>query len=144
MDGLSGDPCLIVQKEISPELASDASYPSPEMKTHLDFKGFDYSEIQTATNDFSSDNFMGEDRYRAVYKGRLKDGQLIAVKVLKEVIVQCSSEFRSQVRVLSLACHKNIVMLLGYSLSKLNLAILVYEYIYDKSLEWHLFGKQHC
>lgn len=130
------------QKEKS-ELDSDASYPSLEMKTRLDFKGFDYSEIKTATNDFSSDNFLGEDEYRAVYKGRLKDGQLIAAKVLKKLNVQSFSEFHSQVRVLSFACHKNIVMLLGYISSKLNVTILVYEYISKKSLEWHLFGKQH-
>ncbi|KAL8481892.1 hypothetical protein ACS0TY_028146 [Phlomoides rotata] len=135
VDGKSGDS---VQKETSPELDSDASYPCVELQTRLYFKGFDYSEIQTATNDFSSDNFVGEDGYRVVYKGRLKDGRLIAVKVVKE----CSSEFHSQVGILSFLCHKNIVMLLGYSLSKLNVTILVYEYISNKSLEWHLFDNR--
>ncbi|KAH6759158.1 hypothetical protein C2S51_019393 [Perilla frutescens var. frutescens] len=111
---------------------------SDEMKMHLGSKGWDYSEIRTATSNFSSDNLLGEDGYGHVYKGQLKDGQLIAVKVQKEADTQGFSEFHSQLCALSLACHKNVVMLLGYC-RKENINILVYEYICNRSLEWHLF-----
>lgn len=101
---------------------------------------FNYAEIRLATDDFSVENLLGEGGYGHVYKGKLKDGQLIAAKIRKEESNQGFAEFHSEVYVLSFARHKNIVMLLGYcSREKFN--ILVYEYICNKSLDWHLFGK---
>ena len=100
---------------------------------------FTYSEIQQATDDFSKKNLIGEGGYGHVYKGKLKDGQMIAAKVRKQESTQGFTEFNSEVSVLSFARHKNIVMLLGYC-CKENLNILVYEYICNKSLDWHLFG----
>ncbi|KAI9200750.1 hypothetical protein LWI28_012731 [Acer negundo] len=111
------------------------------MRTELyirDPMKFSYSEIQLATNDFSKENLLGEGGYGHVYKGELKDGQMIAAKVRKEASTQGFSEFHSEMYVLSFARHKNIVMLLGYC-CKENLNILVYEYICNKSLYWHLF-----
>lgn len=113
------------------------------IRTELSIKEsnrFSYSEIQLATNDFSKDNLIGEGGYGHVYKGVLKDGQQIAAKVRKEESAQGFSEFHSEVYVLSFARHKNIVMLLGYC-CKENKNILIYEYICNKSLHWHLFGK---
>ncbi|XP_062076189.1 cold-responsive protein kinase 1-like [Humulus lupulus] len=101
---------------------------------------FNYFEIQLATDDFAEENLLGEGGYGHVYKGKLKDGQLIAAKVRKEESNQGFAEFHSEVYVLSFARHKNIVMLLGYC-SKEKFNILVYEYICNKSLDWHLFDK---
>nr|KYP60187.1 Cysteine-rich receptor-like protein kinase 41 [Cajanus cajan] len=70
----------------------------------------------------------------------LKNGQQIAAKVRKEESKQGFSEFNSEVYVLNFARHKNIVMLLGYCFKE-RLNILVYEYICNKSLDWHLFDK---
>ncbi|KAL8481891.1 hypothetical protein ACS0TY_027600 [Phlomoides rotata] len=108
------------------------------LKTELNSIKYSYSEIKLATDDFLSDNLLGEGGYGLVYKGKLKDGQLIAAKVRKETSTQGFAEFHSEIYVLSFARHKNIVMLLGYC-CKENLNILVYEYICNKSLEWHLF-----
>ncbi|KAH7519712.1 hypothetical protein FEM48_Zijuj08G0066400 [Ziziphus jujuba var. spinosa] len=113
------------------------------MRTEMYIKDsmvLNYSEIQVATNDFSKENLLGEGGYGHVYKGELRDGQLIAAKVRKEASNQGFAEFHSEVYVLSFARHKNIVMLLGYC-CKENLNILVYEYICNKSLDWHLFDK---
>ncbi|XP_059631686.1 probable serine/threonine-protein kinase PBL5 [Cornus florida] len=113
------------------------------MKTELYIKDsmrFSYSEIQFATNDFSKENMLGEGGYGFVYKGKLKDGQLIAAKVRKAESTQGFKEFHSELYVLSFARHKNIVMLLGYC-CKEKYNILVYEYICNNSLEWHLFDK---
>ncbi|KAK4387349.1 Proline-rich receptor-like protein kinase PERK14 [Sesamum angolense] len=113
------------------------------MKKDLDSMGFTFSMIKTATDDFSPDNLLREGEYGVVYKGRLKNGQLIAVKVQKDANKKPSAEFRSEIYVLSIVRHKNIEMLLGYC-CKENLNILVYEYICNKSLEWHLFdNKEH-
>lgn len=102
---------------------------------------FQFSEIQKATEDFSKENLLGEGGFGHVYKGQLKDGQLIAAKMRKEASTQGYSEFFSEVHVLSFARHRNIVMLLGYC-CKENHNILVYEYICNRSLDWHLFGKR--
>lgn len=112
-----------------------------ELKTELYIKEsmrFSYSEIQLATDNFSRENLLGEGGYGHVYKGELDDGQLIAAKMRKETSTQGYEEFSSEVFVLSFARHKNIVMLLGFC-CKENVNILVYEYICNNSLEWHLF-----
>uniref|UniRef100_J3L6G5 non-specific serine/threonine protein kinase n=2 Tax=Oryza brachyantha TaxID=4533 RepID=J3L6G5_ORYBR len=101
---------------------------------------FPFSEIQAATSDFSNENLLGEGGFGHVYKGQLKDGQVIAAKLRKEASSQGYTEFFSEVQVLSFARHRNIVMLLGYC-CKESYNILVYEYICNKSLEWHLFDK---
>ncbi|XP_042064144.1 serine/threonine-protein kinase PBL34-like [Salvia splendens] len=119
---------------------SDKPFPRDSKKTNacLDPLGCSYSIVQSATDDFSFDNFIGEGGYGIVYKGKLSDGQLVAVKVQKETKPQTSAEFLAEVSPLSAARHANIVPLLGYC-SKGNLRILIYEYIHNKSLEWHLF-----
>lgn len=101
---------------------------------------FRFSEIQDATSDFSKENLLGEGGFGLVYKGQLKDGQIIAAKMRKEESTQGYTEFFSEVHVLSFARHRNIVMLLGYC-CKEKYNILVYEYICNKSLHWHLFSK---
>ncbi|XP_057785859.1 probable receptor-like protein kinase At5g18500 [Salvia miltiorrhiza] len=103
-----------------------------------DSLGCSYTLVQAATENFSFDNFIGEGGYGIVYRGKLGDGQLVAVKVQKETKAQTSAEFQAEVSPLSSARHTNIVALLGYC-SKGNLRILIYEYINNKSLEWHLF-----
>ena len=113
------------------------------MRSDLHMKNtmrFSFSEIQQATSDFSAANLLGEGGYGHVFKGELKDGQLIAAKVRKEESSQGFIEFHSEIQVLSFARHKNIVMLLGYS-CKENLNVLVYEYICNRSLDFHLFGE---
>ncbi|KAF7816769.1 Proline-rich receptor-like protein kinase PERK8 [Senna tora] len=113
------------------------------IRTELYYKEsmrFNYSDILHATNEFSKDNLLGEGGYGYVYKGILRDGQQIAAKVRKDESTQGFSEFHSEVYVLSFARHKNIVMLLGYC-CKERQNILVYEYICNKSLDWHLFNK---
>ncbi|KAG6492598.1 hypothetical protein ZIOFF_047563 [Zingiber officinale] len=101
---------------------------------------FQFSEIQDATNDFSKDNLLGEGGFGFVYKGQLKDDQFIAAKVRKDQSTQGYNEFFSEVHVLSFARHRNIVMLLGYCCKEKH-NILVYEYICNKSLHWHLFNE---
>lgn len=101
---------------------------------------FPFSEIHAATSGFSNENLLGEGGFGHVYKGQLKDGQVIAAKLRKEASSQGYTEFFSEVQVLSFARHRNIVMLLGYC-CKESYNILVYEYICNNSLEWHLFDK---
>eukprot|EP01018_Ginkgo_biloba_P018969 Gb_14603 [translate_table: standard] len=103
-------------------------------------KQFSFAEIEAATNNFSRENILGEGGFGYIYKGKLADGQLVAVKQHTEASKQGDAEFYSEVHFLSCAHHRNIVMLLGYCTEK-EQSILVYEYICNKSLDWHLSDK---
>ncbi|KAL0360306.1 UNVERIFIED_CONTAM: Proline-rich receptor-like protein kinase PERK13 [Sesamum radiatum] len=82
------DPYTVMQKQTKLQTDCDAPRTSDEMKMELDLMGCSYSDIQIATNDFSSENLLGEGGFGVVYKGQLKDGQLITVKVQKEANTQ--------------------------------------------------------
>lgn len=112
-----------------------------KINVDLNSLGCSYSSIHSATGNFSCDNFLGEGGFGVVYKGKLDDGQLVAVKLQTETNAQNFMEFHSEVQSLSFARHTNIVTLLGYC-CKDNLRILVYEYMSNRSLESYLFGKQ--
>ncbi|GMP64819.1 hypothetical protein CsSME_00025909 [Camellia sinensis var. sinensis] len=43
---------------------------------------YTYKELRTATDDFSHANKIGEGGFGSVYKGRLKNGNIAAIKVL--------------------------------------------------------------
>ncbi|KAH9691463.1 protein kinase domain-containing protein [Citrus sinensis] len=79
------------------------------MKTELYMKDpmkFSFSEIQQATGDFSKENLLGEGGFGHVYKGELKDGQMIAAKVRKEASTQGFAEFQSELGDFGLARWK--------------------------------------
>ncbi|MCO5551131.1 hypothetical protein L7F22_004628 [Adiantum nelumboides] len=91
---------------------------------------FTFQEIKDATNDFSSQIGMGG--FGPVYKGRLQDGRLVAIKVASNASNQGSKEFLNEVDLLSRIHHKNLVGFVGYcNEEKL---VLVYEYMSNGSL----------
>lgn len=49
-------------------------------------RNFSFKELQQATDNFSSNNIRGAGGFGNVYRGKLGDGTLIAVKRLKDVI----------------------------------------------------------
>lgn len=44
------------------------------------FRIFTANELKVATNNFSGDNELGKGASATVYKGRLRDGQVVAIK----------------------------------------------------------------
>ncbi|XP_027332990.1 cysteine-rich receptor-like protein kinase 10 isoform X2 [Abrus precatorius] len=103
-----------------------------------DLKVFSYLTIKVATNNFSKDNKLGEGGFGAVYKGRLRKGQEIAVKRLSETSSQGIEEFRNEITLTARLQHVNLVRLLGYCTKKEE-KILIYEYLPNKSLDHFLF-----
>ncbi|XP_028779089.1 inactive protein kinase SELMODRAFT_444075-like isoform X2 [Neltuma alba] len=101
---------------------------------------FHYREIEEATGMFSDINFLAEGGFGIVHKGVLRDGQAVAVKQLKFSGSQADLDFCREVRVLSCAQHRNVVLLIGFCVEG-DLRILVYEYICNGSLELYLHGK---
>ncbi|EER05959.1 serine-threonine protein kinase, plant-type, putative [Perkinsus marinus ATCC 50983] len=73
---------------------------------------YPYEELRRATNNFSQDNVLGTGTYGCVYRGQLKDGTEVAVKVLQ---APKESGFKEEVKVLSKFRHANLVILMGFA-----------------------------
>ncbi|KAJ8546280.1 hypothetical protein K7X08_018863 [Anisodus acutangulus] len=101
---------------------------------------FTYEELAEATNGFSSDSVLGEGGFGCVYKGVLSDGREVAVKQLKSGSGQGEREFRAEVEIISRVHHRHLVSLVGYCISKQQ-RLLVYDYVPNDTLDYHLHGK---
>ncbi|KAI0508145.1 hypothetical protein KFK09_014279 [Dendrobium nobile] len=101
---------------------------------------FTYSELELATGGFSQANFLAEGGFGSVHRGVLPDGQAIAVKQHKLASSQGDHEFGAEVEVLSCAQHRNVIMLIGFCVEDRR-RLLVYEYICNGSLDFHLYGR---
>jgi serine/threonine protein kinase len=80
---------------------------------------------------------LGEGGYGGVYKGKLEDGCLVAVKVLKESKGN-GDEFINEVASISRTSHVNIVSLIGFCFEGSKRA-LVYEFMPNGSLEKFIY-----
>ncbi|KAG4394854.1 hypothetical protein GLYMA_20G118700v4 [Glycine max] len=98
-------------------------------------KRYSYSEIKKATNSFRYK--LGHGGYGSVYKGKLQDGSLVAVKVLSDSIGN-GEEFINEVASISVTSHVNIVSLLGFCLEGSKRA-LIYKYMPNGSLEKFIY-----
>ncbi|XP_042491375.1 receptor-like cytosolic serine/threonine-protein kinase RBK2 isoform X2 [Macadamia integrifolia] len=91
---------------------------SPETDLHHlkpSWKDFTFSELQIATNNFSSENLIGKGGYAEVYKGCLQDGQLVAVKRLtRGTSEERTAAFLSEIGIIVHVDHPNTAKLIGY------------------------------
>ncbi|XP_010432614.1 PREDICTED: putative cysteine-rich receptor-like protein kinase 39 [Camelina sativa] len=102
---------------------------------------FDLGMIIMATNDFSSDNTLGQGGFGTVYKGTLLNGQEIAVKRLTKGSGQGDIEFKNEVSLLTRLQHRNLVKLLGFC-NEGDEEILVYEFVPNASLDHFIFDEE--
>ncbi|KAE8720852.1 U-box domain-containing protein 35-like [Hibiscus syriacus] len=101
---------------------------------------FDFRTLKRATKNFHPDNFLGRGGFGPVYKGKLRDGRMIAVKRLShERSQRGESEFLSEVRLITSIQHKNLVRLLGCC-SDGSQRLLVYEFMKNGSLDHIVYG----
>ncbi|RCV35408.1 hypothetical protein SETIT_7G237600v2 [Setaria italica] len=100
---------------------------------------YSYGELKTASENFNSSNFLGEGGYGSVYKGKLSDGSVVAVKLLSETSRQGKKQFITEIETISQVQHRNLVKLYGCCLEGNN-PLLVYEYLDNGSLDKALFG----
>ncbi|WJX93845.1 hypothetical protein P8452_75331 [Trifolium repens] len=107
---------------------------------HDDFElpFFDLVTILEATNNFSIDNKLGEGGFGPVYKGKLVDGQEIAVKRLSWGSGQGTKEFKNEVILCSKLQHRNLVKVIGCCIEQ-DEKMLVYEYMSNTSLDSFIF-----
>ncbi|KAJ0257986.1 G-type lectin S-receptor-like serine/threonine-protein kinase [Hirschfeldia incana] len=101
-------------------------------------KFFEMNIIETATNNFSLSNKLGQGGFGSVYKGKLQDGKEIAVKRLSSSSGQGKEEFMNEIVLISKLQHKNLVQILGCCIEGEE-RILIYEFMLNKSLDTFLF-----
>ncbi|KAL9298097.1 hypothetical protein ACSQ67_023993 [Phaseolus vulgaris] len=101
-------------------------------------KVLDYSLVVAATNEFSSENKLGQGGFGPVYKGTLPTGEEVAIKRLARSSAQGIVEFKNELTLICELQHMNLVQLLGCCIHEEE-KILIYEYMPNKSLDFYLF-----
>ncbi|KAM1033406.1 hypothetical protein TB2_036392 [Malus domestica] len=99
---------------------------------------FNFDTIRIATDDFSEANKLGQGGFGSVYKGRLLNGQDIAVKRLSINSGQGDLEFKNEVLLVAKLQHRNLVRLLGFCLEGVE-RLLIYEFVPNASLDRIIF-----
>lgn len=107
----------------------------------VDVKLFSLSIIVAATENFSVANKVGEGGFGSVYKGKLHNGQEIAVKRLSNTSGQGIEEFKNEVTLIARLQHRNLVRLYGYCIQNEE-KMLIYEYLPNKGLDGFLFDAE--
>ncbi|KAF3676439.1 BRASSINOSTEROID INSENSITIVE 1-associated receptor kinase 1 [Capsicum annuum] len=104
-------------------------------EVHLgQLKRFSLRELQVATDSFSNKNILGRGGFGKVYKGRLADGSLVAVKRLKEERTPGGElQFQTEVEMISMAVHRNLLRLRGFCMTPTE-RLLVYPYMANGSV----------
>ena len=110
-------------------------------EVHLgQLKKFSLRELQVATDNFSNKDILGRGGFGKVYKGRLADGSLVAVKRLKEERTPGGElQFQTEVEMISMAVHRNLLRLRGFCMTPTE-RLLVYPYMANGSVASRLRG----
>ncbi|PNX86494.1 stress-induced receptor-like kinase, partial [Trifolium pratense] len=94
---------------------------------------YSYKEIKKMTRDFKDK--LGEGGYGKVYKGMLRSGPLVAIKMLGKVKGNGNGEdFISEVATIGRIHHTNVVRLIGFCVEGSKRA-LVYDFMPNGSLD---------
>ncbi|KAE9589609.1 putative protein kinase RLK-Pelle-RLCK-VI family [Lupinus albus] len=101
-----------------PKWRSKSTRENPSLNNLYNFRSslvtFSLSELRNATNNFSNENIIGRGGFAEVFKGRLQDGQLIAVKKLtKGTTEEMIAGFLSELGVIAHVDHPNTAKLIG-------------------------------
>lgn len=108
-------------------------------EVHLgQLKRFSLRELQVATDNFNNRNILGRGGFGKVYRGRLADGTLVAVKRLKEERSPGGElQFQTEVEMISMAVHRNLLRLRGFCMTPTE-RLLVYPYMPNGSVSSRL------
>ncbi|KEH18240.1 LRR receptor-like kinase [Medicago truncatula] len=96
---------------------------------------FSYNEILNITDNFKT--IIGEGGFGKVYIGILQDHTQVAVKMLSTSSKQGYKEFQSEVQLLMIVHHRNLVSLIGYC-DEGEIKALIYEYMTNGNLQQYL------
>ncbi|XP_010246459.1 PREDICTED: probable LRR receptor-like serine/threonine-protein kinase At5g45780 isoform X2 [Nelumbo nucifera] len=111
-----------------------ASYEQQDYEFEMGhLKRFSFRELQIATDNFSPKNILGQGGFGVVYKGCLRNGTIVAVKRLKDPNFTGEVQFQTEVEMIGLALHRNLLRLYGFCMTP-NERLLVYPYMQNGSV----------
>lgn len=132
-------PQLPKNQQVSSNFAADKQ--DEGLPSLGNLRNFTFRELQLATDNFSSKNILGAGGFCNVYKGKLGNGTMVAVKRLKDVTGNSGeSQFRTELEMISLAVHRNLLKLIGYCATPSE-RLLVYPYMSNGSVASRLRGQ---
>ncbi|GJS90165.1 putative receptor protein kinase ZmPK1 [Tanacetum coccineum] len=95
------------------------------------FRKFTYSELKKASHNFSEE--IGRGGACVVYKGKLSDNRIAAIKRLKNTNNQGEADFQAEVSMIGRVNHMNLIEMWGYCADGKQ-RLIVYEYMENGSL----------
>lgn len=101
-------------------------------------KRYNFSDIKKMTNSFR--DIAGKGGFGSVYRGKLSDGSIVAVKVLSDSKGN-GEDFINEVASMSRTSHVNIVTFVGFCYEKGKRA-LIYEFVPNGSLDKFIYDKR--
>ncbi|KAF3772758.1 putative cysteine-rich receptor-like protein kinase 35 [Nymphaea thermarum] len=125
---------MLKQKEAT---SIDTESVKENEEANYDLPQISLRTIEDATDNFSKSNKLGEGGYGPVYKGKLPNGQEVALKRLSGRSGQGLKEFKNEVELIVKLQHVNLVRLIACCLEK-GEKMLIYEYMPNKSLDFFL------
>ncbi|XP_057797617.1 probable LRR receptor-like serine/threonine-protein kinase At5g45780 [Salvia miltiorrhiza] len=96
-------------------------------------KRFSLRELQTATSNFNPKNVLGQGGFGVVYRGILPNKTVVAVKRLKDPSFTGEVQFQTEVEMIGLALHRNLLRLYGFCMTTEE-KLLVYPYMPNGSV----------
>ncbi|XVF82643.1 hypothetical protein PTKIN_Ptkin16aG0065500 [Pterospermum kingtungense] len=125
------------------KLLSDARYISETMKLGANlptYRAFALEELKEATNNFSHSSIIGEGSHGEIYKGKLADGTLVAIRSLKMRKKHSLQAYTPHIEMISKLRHKHLVSALGHCFdccpydSSVSIIYLVFEFVPNGTL----------
>ncbi|KAM3738509.1 hypothetical protein ACB098_09G135200 [Castanea mollissima] len=126
------------------KILSDARYISQTMKMGElglpAYRTFSLEELEEATNNFDTSAFMGEGSHGQMYRGRLKDGSIVAVRCLKMKKSHSTQNFMHYIELILKLRHRHLVSALGHCFecylddSSVSRIFFVFEYVPNGTL----------
>lgn len=107
-------------------------------QNHLVPIRYSYSDIKRMTNGFRDK--LGEGGYGSVYKGKLRSGPLVGIKMLSKPKAN-GQELINEVATIGRIHHVNVVQLIGYCAERSKRA-LVYDFMPNGSLDKYIFSPE--
>ncbi|TXG49223.1 hypothetical protein EZV62_025098 [Acer yangbiense] len=120
------------------KLLSDARYISQTMKLGANlpvYRTFALEELKEATNNFDASSFMSEGSHGQMYRGKLTDSTLVAIRSLRKREGYNSQIYTHHIGLISKLRHSHLVSALGHCLaydtdaSSVSNIYLIFEFV---------------